>query len=122
MMKPAVQFILGCLLLGFAGCQSVESQKRVFADIHNGQIGSPFFTYEKPGMKEVRISDTMSEFVPEVIPVDRAVVAWTVDTTTRGPYHHRNGMTFQIEGLKKSWRVLGDPELARTSISWLTPW
>ena len=77
----------------------------------------------QPGMKEVKISASMSEFVPETIPSDRAVVAWTVDTTSRGPFQHpTNGMTFQIQGMKKSWRLIGDPELARTKINWWGPW
>jgi len=120
MKKLALSLLLGALCL--AGCQSADSQKRLFVDMHNSEIGRPFYDHEKPGMKEVKISDSVSEFVPEMIPSDRAVVAWTVDTTSRGPYHHPNGMTFQIEGMKKSWRLLGDPELGRTKINWWGPW
>jgi hypothetical protein len=119
-MKKLALSLLVCALC-LVGCQSVESQKRLFADVHNSEIGRPFYDHEKPGMKEVKISDSMSEFVPETIPSDRAVVAWTVDTSTRGPYHHPNGTTFQIEGIKKSWRLLGDPEKARTKIDWGVP-
>ncbi len=115
MKKLVLPFFIGVLCL--AGCQSVESQKRLFVDIHNSEIGRPFYDHEKPGMKEVKISDSISEFVPETIPTDHAVVAWTVDTTSRGPYHHPNGMTFHIQGIKKSWRLLGDPEKARTKIN-----
>ncbi len=120
MKKHVLSFLLGVLCL--AGCQSVESQKRLFVDMHDSEVGRPFYDHEKRGMKEVKISYSLSEFVPESVPADRAVVAWTVDTTSRGPYHHSNGMTFQIEGIKKSWRLLGDPELARTKINWWGPW
>ncbi|MFZ2900635.1 MAG: hypothetical protein WA004_18525 [Saprospiraceae bacterium] len=120
-MKVAAIFLIACFI-ALAGCQSVESQKRLFVDLKNAEIGRPFYAHEKPGMKEVQISDTLSEFVPEVVPSDRAVVVWTVDTTSRGPYHHPNGTTFQIEGMKKSWSLLGDPELARTKINWWGPW
>lgn len=114
MKKLALSIFIGVLF--FAGCQSVESEKQLFVDTHNYEIGEPFYDHEKRGMKEVKISDSISEFVPESIPSDGAVVAWTVDTTKRGAYHHSNGMTFQIEGIKKSWRLLGDPEKARMRI------
>lgn len=120
MKKLALSLLIGALCL--AGCQSVESQKRLFVDMHDSEIGDPFYDHEKPGMKEVKISDTFSEFVPKTVPTDRAVVAWTVDTTQRGPFQHPNGLTFQIQGIKKSWRLLGDPELARTKINWWGPW
>ncbi len=121
-MKFAAPLLIAGLVC-FSGCQSVESQKRLFVDMHNSEIGRPFFDREKPGMKEVKISDSLSEFVPETIPSDRAIVAWTVDTTSRGHYQHpTNGMTFQIQGVKKSWRLIGDPELARTKINWWGPW
>lgn len=119
-MKVAAIFLIACLL-PLAGCQSVEGQKRLFVDSKNSEIGRPFYDHEKPGMKEVKISDSLSEFMPETIPTDRAVVAWTVDTSSRGPYRHPNGMTFQIQGMKKSWRLLGDPEKARTKIDWGAP-
>lgn len=121
-MKPAACLLVLLPLLGLAGCVSVASQKRLFLDLHNGAIGRPFYAYEMQGMKEVKLSASLSEFVPETVPGDRAVVAWMVDTSSRGPYLHRNGMTFQIEGMKKSWRLLGDPELARTKTDWWGPW
>ncbi|HYC71805.1 MAG TPA: hypothetical protein VEB66_11400 [Opitutaceae bacterium] len=121
-MRLATQLLLIGSLLCSAGCQSVESQKRRFVNIHNSEIGRPFYAYEKRGRKELKISDSVSEFMPETIPNDRAAVAWTVDTTTRGPYQHPDGITFQIEGIKTSWRLLGDPELARVKINWWGPW
>jgi hypothetical protein len=102
----------------FVGCQSVGSQERLFVEIQNSEIGRPFYVHELRGMKEVKISESLSEFVPETIPTDRAAIAWTVDTTERGPYRHPNGTTFQILGTKKAWRLVGDPHLARTSVNW----
>lgn len=121
-MKFAAHLLLLCSLLCCAGCQTVARQKRLFVDMHNAGIGRPFYEREKQGMKEVKISDSLSEFVPDTIPPDRAVVVWMVDTTKRGPYLHPNGMTFQIEGIKQSWRLLGDPELARMKFNWWDPW
>jgi hypothetical protein len=114
MKKLALSFLVGGLCI--AGCQSLESEKRLFIDTYNHEIGEPFYDHEKRGMKEVKISDSLSEFVPEPVPRGIAVVVWTVDTTKRGDYRHSNGMTFQIEGIKKSWRLLGDPEKARMRI------
>jgi hypothetical protein len=122
-MKPGLLLLLLLGVCLLTGCESVGRQKQRFTEQNNYQIGRPFFPNERGGTKEVRISATVSEFVPMVIPDDRAVVAWTVDISQRGQWHHpTNGMTFEIEGIKKSWRLLGAPEKARSKINWWGPW
>jgi hypothetical protein len=115
-MKHAVVMISMALML--VGCESVETQHRDFIAYQNREIGNQFYSYEKTGMREVKINDTESEFVPDPLPISGGGVAWTVDTRTRGLYFHPNGMTFQIEGVKKSWRFVGDPQRCLLKTAW----
>lgn len=115
-MKPV--FWLLSLLVVLAGCESMQTQHRNFVSYQNHEIGNQFYSYEKEGMREVKISDFESEFVPDPLPPSGGGVAWRVDTRTRGAYHHPNGMNFQIEGIKKSWRFVGDPEKCLLPTGW----
>lgn len=115
-------FVVTLLVLMCTGCMSIKAKRQMFVDMKNSEIGKPFYEYEKDGMKEYKSIDSESEFIQEPIPESGCGVAWIVDTIKRGPYHHRNGMTFQIEGFKKSWRFLGNPENCKTHINWLGPW
>ncbi len=62
------------------------------------------------------------EFVPDPILACGCGVAWIVDTRTKGPYHHPNGSIFTIEGIKKSWRFVGDSQKCLLKVNWLGPW
>jgi hypothetical protein len=115
-MKPAI-FLLSFLVL-LVGCESPQTQHRDFIRYQNREIGNQFYAYEKEGMREVKISEIESEFVPDPLPSSGGGVAWLVDTRTRGAYHYPYGMTFQIEGIKKSWRFVGDPEKCLLKTDW----
>ncbi len=117
MMKRALVLIVMALMLDCIGCNSVEAQRRRFVQSHDAQVGLRFYAYEKRSMREVKLSDTESDFVPD--PTPECGVVWRVDTTSRGPYHHPNGMTFDVEGVKKSWRFVGDPAKCLMRINWM---
>jgi hypothetical protein len=108
-MKPTL-FLLGALFL-VSGCNSIEVQHRRFVGAKNSEIGFPFYG-NGTTTNEVKLNETESEFIPKSWEADGYAVVWRVDTTERGPYHHPNGMTFHIQGMKKSWRFIGDPNKA----------
>lgn len=115
--------LLVLAVLGLASCNSVARQKERFIESLDYQIGRPFFSHEKRGMREVKITPTLSEFVPEIVTPEGVFTAWTVDTSQRGPYRFpRIDRVYPIEGIKKSWRLIGDPEKARLKLNWLGPW
>lgn len=114
--------VLVICLIPIFGCDSVELQQRRFVEDKNYETGSPFYAHEKKGMRETILDAKTSEFAPENLPPSGCAVAWLVDTTTRGDYLHPNGYTFQIEGVKKSWRFVGDPSGCRVRINWGGPW
>lgn len=102
---------------------SVKAKQQMFIDMRNYEIGEPFYSHEKSGMKEIIISEKLSEYIQDPIPVSGCGIAWEVDTTKRGLYlHPTNGITFQIEGFKKSWHFTGNPENCQTSVNWFGPW
>ena len=107
-----------CAILVLSGCASIETEHRDFIAYQNREIGNQFYSYEKKGMSEVKISEEESEFVPDQLPPGDGGVAWKVDTRTRGAYSHPNGMTFRIEGVKRSWRFVGDPQKCLLKTAW----
>jgi hypothetical protein len=118
-MKNAITTFVICLMLFLiGGCNSIVAQHHRFIEYQNAQIGLPFYAYELQGRHEIKINETESEFVPDSIPPGGAGLVWKVDTSTRGPYLHPNGLTFQIEGIKKSWRIIGDPQKCLIKINW----
>lgn len=110
------------LLLGIGACQILDSPREVFSNYQNHLIGKRFYQYERAGMREVKISDVESEFIPELMPANGCEVVWMVDTRSRGEYKHANGETFQIEGTRKSWRYVGDPNKCVLEVNWKGPW
>ncbi len=121
-MKSLAAFLLTLSSI-FVGCQSVEGQRQRFIEYQKREIGRPFYSHEARGTREVKISESESEFVPDPMPTSGFGLVWRVDTRTRGPYTHpTNRMTFQIEGVKMSWRLIGDPSKAVMKIDWLGPW
>ena len=110
-MKPIQSLIAIALLFALSGCNSIEAQHKRFIEAQNAEVGYPFYG-NGTTTREVKISETESEFIPKSFDADSYAVVWRVDTTTRGPYHHPNGMTFPIQGIKKAWRFIGDPNKA----------
>jgi hypothetical protein len=104
------------------GCQSIEDQKRFFKETYDYQIGKPYYSVEKEGMKEVELSVTESEFIPQAVSEGDAGVAWTVDTSQRGTFEHAHGHEYEIEGIKTSWRIVGNSDAARFKTYWWHPW
>ncbi len=113
---PLVLFVASAF--NCAGCNSIDEQRARFVQYQNREIGNQFYAHDKLGMREVKISETESEFIPDPLPTSGCGIAWIVETRTRGPYRHPNGMTFQIEGVKKSWRFIGDPDKCLMRINW----
>jgi len=108
--------------IALVGCQSIETQRRLFIDYQNAEVGNPLYEEQSTNLREVRLSETESEFVPDSIPASGCAVAWTVDTHAKGPYHHPNGQVFTIEGIKKSWRFVGDSQKCQLKVGWFGPW
>ena len=106
-------------LVNSSGCASVETQHKDYIAQTNRQIGEPFYG-NGYGYRVVAISPTESEFIPDPLP--DGGVAWIVDTSKKGDYQHPNGMTFEIQGMKKSWRFVGDPMKCLMKVNWGGPW
>lgn len=114
---------LGILLIMMCtGCMSIKAKRQLYIDMKNAEIDQPFYEYEKDGTTENKISESVSEFIQEPIPESSCRIAWLVDTSKRGSYEHpTNGITFEIEGFKKSWRFISNPDNCMTEINWLGP-
>jgi hypothetical protein len=115
--SPAAVLAVGLVMA--SGCASIEAQHRDFIAQTDRQIGEPFYG-NGYGYRVVAINSTESEFIPD--PMPEGGVAWTVDTSRRGAYHHPNGVTFEIQGMKKSWRFIGDPMKCLLKVNWGGPW
>jgi hypothetical protein len=114
---------LGVLLVTMrAGCMSLKAKRQMYIDIKNDEIGLPFYVFDKDGTLEIKISESDFEFIQDPIPENGCGIAWIVDTSERGSYQHpTNGLIFQIEGFKKSWRFIGNPDHCMGEINWLGP-
>ena len=115
-------FLVALLIMICMGCMSIKAKRQMFFDMKNNEIGQSFYLHEKDSMRGYKISESDTEFIQEPIPESGGGIAWLVDISKRGPYQHSNGMTFQIEGFKKSWRFSGNPEKCEAYINWLGPW
>jgi uncharacterized protein YceK len=107
-------YIIGLL----SGCASVETQQKNFVAYQNSEIGRPFYAHDLQGTRKEKIGEHIYEFMPDPIPETGCGVIWSVDTRTKGAYNHPNGMVFQIEGMKVSWRFVGDPQKCLLGTSW----
>jgi hypothetical protein len=121
--NPMRHFVPIIFAVALAGCQTIDQQRRNYIDIKNAEIGRPLYNFAKIGTREVRLSKAEVEFIPDPIPISGCGVAWMVDTQTKGPYHHPNGIIFTIEGIKKSWRFVGDSQKCREEVHfWSGAW
>ena len=113
-----VRFLFIFAIIALCGCESVETQRKSFVAYQNAEIGRPFYAHEARGMRKEKVGDNMYEFVPDPIPAHGCGVIWLVDSRKAGDYIHSNGITFQIEGMKVSWRFIGDPQKCLLGASW----
>jgi len=112
-------YLAAVVIALLSGCASVETQHKDFIAYTNREVGEPLYG-NGYGYRIVVISPTESEFIPD--PMPEGGVAWMVDTSKKGDYHHPNGTVFEIRGIKKSWRFVGDPMKCLMKIKWGGPW
>lgn len=113
-------FVVLAGIVCFCGCASVARQHQQYITDRNREIGSPFC--ENPGSFDiVVISPSEKEFIPRLQPGEGGV-AWRVDTSKAARYHLPNCALIQSQGIKKSWRFVGDPMKCLVQTDWLAPW
>ena len=104
-----------------------EERIQMFKRDRDREIGLPYYL-SKPEQQWceitqcIKVDDKTSEYISKEDPLKTCVIAWVVNTTAKGPYHHPNGMVFDIAGMKKGWRYISDPQLCFTTIMFNGPW
>src|SRR6267154_2229843 len=121
-MRQAV--VLGVLLF-LSGCipflsneqqnalsHTKEERVQMFKRDKDREVGLPYYFYNSSEQEWceatqcIKVDDKTTEYTPKEDSTKKCVIAWNVDTTSKGPYHHPNGMVFNIAGMKKSWRYV----------------
>ncbi len=134
---PIPRVVARTLLLlvgGTAGCSndvmntavwSDETRMRKFQEYHDRQVGEPFYGREEKVCgrhKCTRREDDRLEIVQEDTFEKGCSIAWVLDPSLTGKYHHPNGLELDIVGIKRSWRYVSAPEFCLYGLDWEGPW
>jgi hypothetical protein len=122
------------LVGGTSGCSndfmntavwSDETRMRKFREHHDRQVGEPFYGREEEvcGRHQcTRREDDRIEIVQEDTFEEGCSIAWVLDPSVTGKYHHRNGLELDIVGIKRSWRYVSAPDPCLYGLDWEGPW
>lgn len=104
---------------------SEERRIEKFREYQDREIGEPYYGLEEEVCRQrkcIRHEDGWLEVVWEDTFEAGCSIAWMVEPSVTGRYHHPNGMIFDIIGYKRSWRYVSDPGACLFGLDWEGHW